>query len=202
MVVATRVRISKETVRRAQLAALYETWDENHGGNMEGHFVPGSGDPMARVVLVGDMPALTTRTKGRHKGKPYNSPASKILDELLASIKLSRDEVFVTNVFKWAGSKGHEKMMTEDPTPHLGLLRIELNILNPDIVVTLGISAAKLYFPMFHMPTLAGKVHVKDNRVVVPLYHPAIAVGEPEKLRDMLKHIKAVRQALKGLKKR
>src|SRR5947209_3411516 len=59
-------------------------------------FVPGVGDPAARISLVGEAPAEYEV----RQGKPFVGPAGRVLNEALAAVGLARDQVWLTNVAK------------------------------------------------------------------------------------------------------
>src|SRR5437588_12773900 len=58
--------------------------------------VPGEGNPHAKILFIGEGPGFHEDKQGR----PFVGPAGQFLDELLASIKLKRSDVFITNVVK------------------------------------------------------------------------------------------------------
>lgn len=186
-------RIPKAVLKRAALYNLYETWDESYGHNFETNFVPGKGNVNARVVFVGEAPGANEDKNG----EPFVGAAGKVLDKLLKIAGLRREDIFITNLLKWRPPKNRDPLKDEIPA-NMAFLRMELNIIDPDVVVTLGRFAAMLYFPDPHMGSIAGTMHVKDGRVVVPFYHPAVALYDRSTMKDMEKHVLTVKDALKG----
>jgi DNA polymerase len=100
--------------------------------------VSGEGDLDASVILIGEAP-------GHHEdimGRPFVGAAGKLLDELLASIGLTRAEVYITNVVK------HRPPENRDPRPDEveacgRYLDRQISIVRPKLIVTLGRHASK-----------------------------------------------------------
>lgn len=138
--------------------------------------VPGSGPANAKVMFVGEAP-------GRQEdlsGEPFVGAAGKFFDELLAAVGLSRDRVFVTNVVKSRPYIGPPPGRNRAPSlQEIGACRPwldeQLRIIRPRIVVTLGQVALDCLLPGRRLAEAHGRPVTTDNRVVLPLYHPAMA---------------------------
>src|SRR5207248_1996988 len=111
--------------------------------------VPGSGDPKARLVLVGEAPGETEARQGR----PFVGAAGRLLDEALAKAGLSRDQVWTTNTVKCRPVLGEgPRYRNRAPTTaeirlSQALLEAELQLLPPRAIVSLGAPPAK---PVIH----------------------------------------------------
>ena len=105
----------------------------------------GEGLVRSRLMLVGEMPG----DKEDEQGKPFVGPAGRLLDEALVEAGIERDDAYVTNVvkhFKWT-PKGKRRL---HQTPNrievqscLPWLESELDVIQPDVLVCLGATAAK-----------------------------------------------------------
>lgn len=137
------------------------------------NFVPGAGNPDTEILFVGEAPGK----KEDELGVPFVGAAGKFLNEMLASIGLKREDIFITNIVKQRPPENR------DPTPeeietHWPLLMQQIEIINPKIIVMLGRhSMSKLLPGVGTISQIHGKpFRRKDGRVYLPLYHPAAAL--------------------------
>lgn len=98
----------------------------------------GVGDPRARLLFVGEAPGRNEDLKG----EPFVGAAGRLLDELLASIGFTRDDVYIANILKCRPPENR------DPRPDeivscLPFLQRQIEILNPEVIVALGAHAAR-----------------------------------------------------------
>jgi uracil-DNA glycosylase family 4 len=143
--------------------------------------VPGAGPVTARIVFVGEAPGRQEDLRG----EPFVGRAGQVFDQLLTSIGLSRDDVYVTNLVKSrpfvGGPPGRNRTPSRDEiaacTPWL---QEQLAIIRPKIVVTLGGVALKSVSPSSALAKVHGRVVAHDAFAVVPLYHPAMARYGPK----------------------
>jgi len=168
--------------------------------------VPGEGSLNATLMLIGEAPGRWEDEKGR----PFVGAAGKLLDSLLASIGLRREEVYIANILKCRppGNRDPRPEEVEACTPFLDR---QIMIIRPKVIATLGrhstsyiFSKAGLVFK--RISDVRGKVlkaHVLNIDVwVVPTYHPASALYNPgvkELLRSDFEMIgRVVRGILEG----
>jgi len=141
--------------------------------------VPGSGDPDARVMFVGEAP-------GYHEdrlGVPFVGQAGKLLDQLLAGIGLTRDDVFVANVLKCRPPENRDPLPGEIAACE-DHLRRQVAIIQPALICTLGNFSTKL---LSGRPDGISRVHGCELEITLgqtptllyPLYHPAAALYMP-----------------------
>ena len=130
--------------------------------------VPGEGSGRSGVMLVGEAPG------GREdqSGRPFVGTAGKRLEGLLRLAGLSRDDVFITNVVKCRPPGNRRPRRDEAESCH-EYLRREIEALNPSIVVLLGVTALKQFFPSSEISTARGRVIESGGRRYLPTYHPA-----------------------------
>ena len=137
------------------------------------HAVPGDGNPNADIVFIGEGP-------GFHEDQqalPFVGPAGKFLDELLASIKLNRRDVYICNVIKCRPPNNR------DPLPgEIGAcepwLDQQIEIIRPRMIVTLGRFSMSRYFPGQSIGRIHGQPKQIGDVTVVPMYHPAAALHQ------------------------
>lgn len=148
--------------------------------------VPGEGNPQARILLIGEAPGFHEDSHG----KPFVGNSGKFLTELLGKAGLSREDVFITNVVK------HRPPGNRDPLPDemaacAHYLEQQIEIIDPDVIVTLGRFSLAKYFPGQRISKIHGQPKEVGGRYIVPMYHPAAALHNgslrPEIEADFLK---------------
>ena len=137
------------------------------------HAVPGEGDPNAQIVFIGEGPGYHEDQQAR----PFVGPAGKFLDELLASIKLRRQDVYICNVIKCRPPGNRDPLPGEIEACGPWLER-QLEVIKPRLIVTLGRFSMTRYFPGQAIGRIHGQARRFDNVTVVPMYHPAAALHQ------------------------
>ncbi len=153
--------------------------------------VPGEGPVGTPVMLVGEGPG----EREDEEGRPFVGAAGKLLAELLASIGLDRDRVFITNIVKCRPPHNRPPRQgeVEACNPYL---QAQIRLVDPRIICPLGTPAIKTVLGQEYSAGLGhGKPVKKEGRIVLPLYHPAAALYDPSLKELMLKDFKI----LKGL---
>jgi DNA polymerase len=136
--------------------------------------VPGEGSLNADIVFIGEGPGFYEDRDGR----PFVGPSGKFLDELLASIGLRRQDVYITNMVKCRPPNNRDPLPGEIRACQPYLDR-QLDLISPKVVVTLGrYSFAKL-FPGEAISKARGKPRRWKDLTVFPIYHPAAALHNP-----------------------
>ena len=135
--------------------------------------VPGSGNPNADIVFIGEGPGFHED----QQGLPFVGAAGKFLDELLASINLRREDVYICNVIKCRAPDNRDPLPNEIDacTPWLTQ---QLDVLKPRMIVTLGRFSMSRYFPGATIGRIHGQAKRIDGVLVVPMYHPAAALHQ------------------------
>ncbi len=136
----------------------------------------GDGNPDARIVFIGEAPGK----KEDETGKPFIGAAGKFLAEMLASIGMKREDIYITNIVKYRPPDNR------DPERHEKIecapwLYAELNFIKPDLVIFLGRHSMTHFLPELIISDAHGKlVHRKipylPTEYFLPLYHPAAAL--------------------------
>lgn len=137
--------------------------------------VPGNGTVNAELLFIGEAPGFWED----QKGIPFCGAAGKLLDELLASIGLDRNQVFVANVLK------HRPPNNRDPLPEeivacQGFLDEQITLIAPKAIITLGRFAMNKFLPEAKISRDRGIGRVVDYQgqklVIIPMFHPAAAL--------------------------
>ncbi len=148
----------------------------------------GAGPADAGLMLVGEQPG----NEEDLEGEPFVGPAGRLLDKALAAAGVERDAVYVTNAVKHfrfdraAGGKRriHKKPSGGQVTACRPWLAAELDVVRPDVVVCLGVTAARaLIEKNFTLTAHRGEVLHLDEELrgtldprVVATIHPSAAL--------------------------
>jgi uracil-DNA glycosylase family 4 len=154
------------------------------------------GSNKARVMFIGEAPGRDEDLQG----KPFVGRAGKLLDRMLASIGLTEDDVYITNTVYWRppGNRTPTPQEIESCAP---ILKRQIELLKPDIIVLLGGAAAKSILNTNEgIMRLRGKwlnFH-SDGRDIPTLatLHPAYLLRNPEAKRLAWRDMLMVKQAL------
>jgi DNA polymerase len=136
--------------------------------------VPGEGPADAQVMLIGEGPGFYEN----EQGKPFVGAAGNFLNELLAKAGLNRDEVFITNVVKCRPPDNRDPL-PEELASCRDYLENQIAAINPKLIITLGRFSLAVFFPMARIGAVHGQIKKVNNRLVVPMYHPAAALHQP-----------------------
>jgi len=140
-----------------------------HGGRT--HAVPGTGPADAQVFFVGEGPGA----QEDEQGQPFVGRSGRFLDELLRSIGLDRETVFITNVVK-CRPPGNRDPHVGEIRACQGYLQRQLDLIRPALVVTLGRFAMRHFLSDGPISEIHGRPREVGGSVVLPLYHPAAAL--------------------------
>ena len=148
--------------------------------------VPGEGAEDADIVFIGEAPGWHEDQQGR----PFVGPAGLYLDELLASINLKRQQVYIANVIKCRPHGNRDPLPTEIHSCRKWLDR-QIEIICPKMIVTLGRYSMAMFFPGKSISKIHGTAQKQDNVIYYAMYHPAAALHQQSLRRaieeDMLK---------------
>jgi DNA polymerase len=136
--------------------------------------VPGEGPADAQLMFIGEGPGFHENEQGR----PFVGAAGKFLEELLASIGLSREQVFIGNVIK-CRPPGNRDPNLDEIQACAPFLERQIAVINPRVIVTLGRFSMARFFPNARISAVHGQARWVNGRLVVPMYHPAAALHQP-----------------------
>jgi uracil-DNA glycosylase len=130
--------------------------------------VPGEGPANAEIMFIGEGPGFHEDRLGR----PFVGQSGQFLEELLASINLKRQDVFIANVVK------HRPPGNRDPEPAemaacADYLDRQIAAIQPKVIVTLGRFSMARYFPNAKITAIHGQARTVNGQLIVAMYHPA-----------------------------
>jgi uracil-DNA glycosylase family 4 len=135
--------------------------------------VPGEGAEDADLLFIGEAPGWHEDQQGR----PFIGPAGQFLDQLLASIGLRREEVYIANVIKCRPPQNRDPLPAEIQNCSKWLDR-QIEIIQPQMVITLGRYSLARYFPNESIGKIHGKPRKSEGVIYYPMYHPAAALHQ------------------------
>ena len=154
--------------------------------------VPGEGNVVSDVLLVGEGPGAREDATGR----PFVGPAGQLLSELLHAIGWEREDVFITNVVKCRppGNRDPEPIEIATCAPYLDAQEAALD---PSVVVTLGRHSLQRYLPGARIGAVHGQLRRSyTGQHVFPMYHPAAALHQASLRETLFRDIRGLPVAL------
>ncbi|MCA9382284.1 uracil-DNA glycosylase [Candidatus Dojkabacteria bacterium] len=155
--------------------------------------VPGSGNPNADILFIGEAPGKNEDIKGI----PFCGAAGKLLDELLESIKLNREDIFITNTVK-CRPPGNRDPEQEEIEACKHWLKSQVEIIKPKIIVTLGRYSMARYLPFAQISKDHGKAYKKGDLIFFVLYHPAVGLYKGSMKEVLFQDMQKLDKILKG----
>ncbi|OFX86885.1 MAG: hypothetical protein A2W99_03995 [Bacteroidetes bacterium GWF2_33_16] len=142
--------------------------------------VCGEGIIPTKLMFIAQAPG---RTEDK-KGKMFIGPSGKIFDQLLCSIGLNRNEIYLTNLLKCFLPKCRKPRHDEMNICYNNFLKHEIGIVKPEIIITLGFHVTRYIFEAYNLPipnkfeikNMFGKIFFAKNQKILPLKHPATIV--------------------------
>ena len=161
------------------LFELHEYWAKANTCKLKttgARAVFGNGNARADVVFIGEAPGK----KEDETGIPFVGASGKFLNEMLASVGMDRDDIYITNIVKYRPPNNRDPL-PEEKDACKDWLHAELAMINPKLIVFLGRHAMNHFFPTEKISEAHGKLIVKKFPSIstthfLPLYHPAAAL--------------------------
>lgn len=147
--------------------------------------VPGDGNADAKIVFIGEAPGAREDKEGR----PFVGASGKFLTEMLNSIKMKREDIYITNIVKYRPPENRDPTAKEI-SDCAEWLEEEIKLIDPSLIVFLGRHSMNHFFPKEKISDAHGVLltakHFGKLRHFLPLYHPAAALYNGS-LREVLK---------------
>ena len=137
--------------------------------------VPGEGDPKAELMFIGEGPGAQEDAQGR----PFVGAAGGFLEELLRSIGLTRQQVYIANMVKCRPPQNRDPL-PEEMAACSKYLNRQIELIDPLLIVTLGRFSLARFFPGEGITRARGRLREKDGRRIYPIMHPAAALYRQE----------------------
>lgn len=143
--------------------------------------VLGVGSLDAKIMFVGEAPGAEEEVRG----EPFVGPAGQLLTKMIGAMGLKREEIYIGNIMNWRPQtptpEGTEQIGNRAPTPEemafcLPFLIAQIEIVNPDVIVALGATAAQGLLGSGSFKTLGevrGQWKQFSGKPVLVTYHPS-----------------------------
>lgn len=158
--------------------------------------VPGEGPERPELMFIGEGPGFHEDQQGR----PFVGPAGKLLEDLLTSIGLSRQQVYIANVVKCRPPNNRDPLPGEIEACH-GYLERQIALLQPKVIVTLGRFSLTQFLPRETISRAHGRLRHWNGVAVFPMYHPAAALHQQSMrrfLEEDILQLPAILERLRG----
>ncbi len=144
--------------------------------------VIGEGSHFAKIMFIGEAPGKNEAATGR----PFCGKSGQILDELLLSVGIKREDVYVTNIVKDRPPENRDPVPSEIEI-YGPFLDRQIEIIQPQVIATLGRYSMSYIMPKFDLALEMEPISKAHGKVyeasasygkvkIIPFYHPAVAV--------------------------
>jgi DNA polymerase len=158
------------------------------------NIVFGAGNPSAKLVFVGEGPGYDED----RKGEPFVGRAGQLLTKIIEAMNLSRDKVYICNIIKCRPPGNRNPAPDEIKACHPFLKR-QLEAIKPDYICALGTFAAQTLIDTDEsISKMRGRLYDYRGIKVMPTYHPAYLLRNPEKKRDVWEDMKKLMSLMNG----
>ena len=156
--------------------------------------VYGVGNPNARLVLVGEAPGR----EEDQKGEPFVGEAGRLLDRILLAMGMQREDVYICNVLKCRPPDNRDPQPEEVAACEAFLIR-QVAAIRPQVIIGLGRFAVHcLLKSKVPISRIRGEWQSYQGIPLMPTYHPAYLLRNPEGKRDVWEDMKEVMRRLQS----
>lgn len=149
----------------------------------------GRGSPDAVLMFVGEAPGADED----RKGEPFVGKAGQLLDKIIGVAGINRSDIYITNVCKCRppGNRTPKDSEADACQPYLTR---QIEIIQPRIIVCLGsLATQRLVHPRAKVTSVRGRVFEKGGIKIIPTFHPAALLRDPEKKKPVWQDFKIIR---------
>lgn len=163
--------------------------------------VPGEGNPKAQILFIGEAPGA----EEDKQGKPFVGASGKFLSQMLETINLKREDVFIANVLKCRPPANRDPLPEEAAACWPWLLE-QIKAIKPKLIVPLGRHAMERFLPnqkisQIHGTAVRREIPEIGKQVFYVLYHPAAALYQGSLREVLLADFKKIPKVLKAIEK-
>lgn len=145
--------------------------------DLSDNLVFGADDPDARLMLIGEAPGADEDAAGL----PFVGRAGQLLDQILQSVGLDRDAIYVTNMVKFR-PPGNRNPTQEEIRASEHILLEEIRLVNPQVIAPLGnVPSQYLLDSREGITRTQGNWYQFKGVRLMPLFHPAYLLRNPSR---------------------
>ena len=158
------------------------------------------GNPFAKIMIVGEGPGANEDKEG----KPFVGRAGKLLDKMLAAIKLNRKNVYISNVVNFRPPM-NRRPTDEEIKKYLPFLNKHIELINPKILLLLGSTALNALIGNEVVISKArgkwtNKKFGESTIQIIASFHPAFLMRQPDQKKYAWEDLKMIRKKISELK--
>ena len=168
-----------------ELKKLEEEMNRDKSLQLNTNLVFGEGNINCEVMFIGEAPGKQEDIQKR----PFVGRGGKLLDKMIEKTAWKREDVYITNIVKRRPPNNRDPLPEEIET-YKPYLTKQIEIINPKIIATLGRHSMYYFNPNLKISRDHGKIFRMDGRLLVPMYHPAAVLRNPNLLDEYAKEFK------------
>jgi DNA polymerase len=150
----------------------------------------GTGNPQAKLVFVGEAPGRDEDLQG----EPFVGLAGQLLNKIIQAIQLSREQVYIGNIIKCRPPENRNPEPDEIMACEPFLIK-QLQVIRPKLICALGAFAAQTLLKTEEkISSLRGKFHEYQGIPLMPTYHPAYLLRNPNRKREVWEDMKKIKR--------
>jgi uracil-DNA glycosylase family 4 len=150
----------------------------------------GTGNPQAKLVFVGEAPGRDEDLQG----EPFVGQAGQLLTKIIQAIQLSREEVYIANIIKCRPPENRNPEPDEIAACEPFLIK-QLQVIRPRLICALGTFAAQTLLKREEkISSLRGKFQEYQGIPLMPTYHPAFLLRNPNRKREVWEDMKKIKR--------
>ncbi len=154
--------------------------------------VMGEGNINNKIMFIGEGPGASEDRLGR----PFVGKAGKLLNKILSAVNIEREEVYITNIVK-CRPPGNRKPTIEEAEACFTILRAEIKIIKPKVIIPLGATPLKfLVDDNAYITQIRGNWIQKGYFYFLPTFHPAYLLRNKNKKKESWKDFKKIKKAI------
>jgi len=190
------VNFTEGQITRAKLSAHYDLYEEMFGDLYDSRLIPGRGAWHPKVAFIGETPTVMEE----RTGNAFASKTGTFIESMMDDFGMKHSSAFLTYFNKYYVTAGGPNDAVNIPAMS-HMLRTELAILDPDVVVPMGILPVGLWFERPDpLSDMAGNVYMRRGHTVIPMFHPAQAMYDEVTREATERHFKTLADTLLGLR--
>ncbi len=157
--------------------------------NTRHNVIFGEGNPGAKILIIGEAPGHDEDMIGR----PFVGKSGQLLDKILAACGFTREQhVYISNIVK-CRPPGNRVPTDQEAKTCIPYLMKQIELIDPLILLPLGASALRVFFGKeYRITQVRGNWLTWYNKLVMPVYHPAALLRNPNLKRDTWEDYKKV----------
>lgn len=144
-------------------------------GDSDEPIVPGIGDPLAKIMFIGEAPGYYESIKR----EPFVGRSGQLFTQVIENLGIARKSVYISNIVKIRPPENRDPL-PEEILAFKPFLDREIMIIDPEIIVTLGRFSMAKFLPEVRISQVHGRLHrvnwQEKKLNILPMYHPAAAL--------------------------